>query len=275
MGIPVAQARPVDLHVNLVSERIMLRVMVLPAVMVEVTVLAACGGTADTPVPAADAPTETPAATRRPTLTLAPRQLQAELEGDGSDVLGPYEMGRGVIIAFVRYEGDGPFSMTFVDEEKGLVKSVESTPGPYNGERVHSVFIGNDGGLAPGDYTVEVEAAGPWRIRLFQTRATRGQQPEITLAGSGDGGGGWLQLDEGEYTMTTSHTGTTDFTVELFDAKGLLPYQIVKATGDHEGATKFTVGGGAPGENSQAGIYAMGVLSWGDWSVTITNDDAP
>ena len=72
MGIPVAQARPVDLHVNLVSERIMLRVMVLPAVMVAVTVLAACGGTADTPVPAADAPTEAPAATRRPTLTLAP-----------------------------------------------------------------------------------------------------------------------------------------------------------------------------------------------------------
>ncbi len=253
----------------------MLRVMVLPAMVVAATVLAACGGTADTPVPATDAPTETPAATRRPTLTLAPRQLQAELEGDGSEVLGPYEMGRGVIIAFVRYEGDGPFSMTFVDEDQGLVKSVESTPGPYNGERVHSVFIGNDGGLAPGDYTVEVEATGPWRIRLFQERAVRGQPPEINLAGSGDGGGSWLQLEEGDYTMTTSHSGTSDFVVELFDVKGLSPYQIVRATGDYEGATKFTVGGGDPDENPQAGIYAMGVLSRGDWSVTITSNDAP
>ncbi len=253
----------------------MLRVMLFPAMVVAVTALAACGGTADTPVPATDAPTAAPATTPRPTVTLAPRQLQAELEGDGSEVLGPYEMGRGVIIAFVRYEGDGPFSVTFVDEDQGLVESVESAPGPYNGERVHSVFIGNDGGLAPGDYTVEVEAAGPWRIRLFQERATRGQQPEITLAGSGDGGGSWLQLEEGEYTMTTSHTGTSDFVVELFDAKGLMPYQIVKAAGDHEGETNFTVGGGAPGENPQAGIYAMGVLSRGDWSVTITSNDAP
>lgn len=252
----------------------MLRVMVLPAMAVVVTILAACGGTADTPVPATDAPTETPASTRRPTLTLAPRQLQAELEGEGSEVLGPYEMDPGVIIAFVRYEGDGPFSMTFVDEDQRSVKSVDSTPGPYNGERVHSVFIGNDGGLAPGDYTVDVVAAGPWRIRLFQERVSRGQQPEITLSGSGDGGGSWLQLEEGEYTMTTSFSGTSDFIVELFDAKGLSPYQIVKATGDHERDTKFSVGGGTHGETPQAGIYAMGVLSRGGWSATITSNDA-
>ena len=253
----------------------MLRVMVFPAMAVTAIVLMACSGTADAPVSTPGASTQAPTATRGPTITLAPRQLQAVLEGDGPDVLGPYKMGPGVIIAFVRYDGDGPFSMTFVDEDQRLVKSVESIPGPYNGERVHSVFIGNDGGLAPGDYTVDVEATGPWRIRLFQERVSRGQQPEITLSGSGDGGGGWLQLEEGEYTMTTSFSGTSDFIVELFDAKGLSPYQIVKATGDYEGATKFTVGGGPPGETPQAGIYAMGVLSQGDWSVTITSNDAP
>ena len=257
----------------------MLRVAVLPAVMVVVTVWVACGGTADTPVPAPTdsivSPAVTPDANRRPTLTLAPRQLQTEPGGNGSEVLGPYELGRGMIIAFIRYEGYSPFSMTFVDEDQGLVKSVESIPGPYNGERVHSVFIGNDGGLAPGEYTVDVEAPGPWQIRLFQERAIRGQPPEITLAGSGDGGGSWLQLEEGEYTMTTSHTGTSDFTVELFDAKGVPPYQIVKTAGDHEGATNFTVSGGSPGEKPQAGIYAMGVLSRGDWSVTSTSNGAP
>ena len=227
------------------------------------------------PVPSTDAPTAVPSTEPRPTLTLAPRQLQVLLEGDGSEVVGPYEMGQGVIIAFVRYEGDGPFSMTFVDETQAFVKSIESSPGPYAGERVHSVFTGNDGGLAPGNYMVDVKGNGPWRIRLFQERAFRGQLPEITLTGTGDGGGSWLQLEEGEYTMTTSHTGSADFIVELFDNKGLSPFQIVKAMGNHEGQVEFTVGGGAPGENPQAGIYAMGVLSRGDWSVTITNDDAP
>ena len=253
----------------------MLKPLVRLAMMLPFTFLVACGGAANAPSPDASVPpTASPTeATRRPTATYAPRQLQAQLDGDGPDVLGPYEVGPGVIIAFVRYEGDAPFSLTFVDEDQGLVKSIDSRPGPYQGERVHSVFEGNDGGLVPGNYMVNVVATGPWRLRLFQERALQGQTPEITLAG--DGGGSWIRLGDGEYTMTTSHAGESDFTVELFDAKGVPPYQIVEIKGDHEGKFGFTVGGGAPGENPQAGVYAMGVVSQGDWSVTITSDDAP
>ena len=115
----------------------------------------------------------------------------------------------------------------------------------------------------PRAATLDVEATGPWRMRLFQERAV-----------SGDDGGSWLQLEEGEYTMTTNHTVTADFIVELFDPRGLPPYHIGKATGDHEGEARFTVGGGAPGKSPQAGIYAIGVLSQGDWSATITSNDA-
>ena len=115
----------------------------------------------------------------------------------------------------------------------------------------------------PRAATLDVEATGPWRVRLFQERAV-----------SGDDGGSWLQLEEGEYTMTTNHTVTADFVVELFDSRGLQPYHIGKATGDHEGEARFTVGGGAPGKSPQAGIYAIGVLSEGDWSATITSNDA-
>lgn len=115
----------------------------------------------------------------------------------------------------------------------------------------------------PRAATLDVEATGPWPVRLFQERAV-----------SGDDGGSWLQLEEGEYTMTTNHTVTADFIVELFDPRGLPPYHIGKATGDHEGEARFTVGGGAPGKSPQAGIYAIGVLSEGDWSATITSNDA-
>ena len=88
-------------------------------------------------------------------------------------MLGPYEMGLGVITVFVRYEGDGPFSLTSVNEDQGEMRSIESRPGPYNGEQVHSVFEGNVGGLAPGNYHVDIEATGPWRVRLFQDRASQ------------------------------------------------------------------------------------------------------
>ena len=82
-------------------------------------------------------------------------------------------MGLGVITVFVRYEGDGPFSLTFVDEDQGEMRSIESRPGPYNGEQVHSVFEGNVGGLARGNYHVDIEATGPWRVRLSQDLAAQ------------------------------------------------------------------------------------------------------
>ena len=254
--------------------------------IVSISSLAACGGPSDTPRPVATgqildptsttAPTTVPAATQpRPTLTRGPRQLNLELEGDGPRVLGPLTVNSGVMIAFVRYEGEDPFSMTFVGGDKGILKFIESSSGPYQGERVHSVFEGNGEGLVPGDYTVEIEANGSWRLRLFQERASTGQSPTISMAGRGDGGGSWLRLDGGDYTMTTSHTGPAGFTVELFDSQGLPPYRIVRTTGGYQGEDQFTVGGGAPGENPQPGFYAIGITSEGDWEVTIKSDEAP
>lgn len=253
----------------------MLRIMVAPAIMAALAVLVACGGPVETLAPATAVPTETPAATRGPRPTLAPRQLQVLLEGEGPEVLGPYEMLSGVIIAFIRYEGETPFSLTFIDEDQGQVRSVESRPGPYNGERVHSVFEGNPDGLKPGVYTVSVEATGPWQARLFQERIVRGQEPEITIEGTGDGGGGWVDLSEGEYTMTTSHDGPDELSVDLFDSEGVSPYRIVQMTGNDGVQERFTVGGGEPGENPQPGFYALGVRSHDGWSVTITSNDAP
>ena len=181
----------------------MLKIMLLTAITAAVAVIAACGGAADTLTPEATAPAVSPTASptevaRRPAVTIAAPLLRLELEGDGSDVFGPYQMGRGVIVIFARSEGNGPFSMTFVDEDQGLVKSVYSNPGPYRGERVHGVFDGNDGGLAPGTYMLDIEATGPWRLRIIQERVSTGQRPEIQMASSGDGGGSWIEFEDGE-----------------------------------------------------------------------------
>ena len=67
----------------------MLRVMTLPAVMATAVVLVACSGAVATSVPGHRPP---PPALPGPTIPLAPWQLQAQLEGDGPDVTGPYEM---------------------------------------------------------------------------------------------------------------------------------------------------------------------------------------
>ncbi len=290
MAIPIMRPQTVDTGVKLTSkrnERMRLsRATVVAFLALAIYTLTACGGSSDTPVPVTTVPAPVPTATTastiaptasqpRPTLTLAPRQLNLEVEGDGPRVVGPWTVNTGVMIAFVRFEGDGPFSMRFVGGDKGTVKSVDSSPGPYRGERVHSVFEGNSIGLVPGEYTVEIEGNGSWRLRLFQEIASTGQAPTISMSGSGDGGGSWLRLDDGDYTMTTSHTGAAGFSVELFDSLGLPPYRIVQTKGGYQGEDQFTVGGGAPGENPQAGFYAMGITSEGDWEITITSNEAP
>ena len=70
----------------------MLKALVRLAMMLPFTFLVACGGAANVPSPDASVPpTASPTeATRRPTVTYAPRQLQAQLDGNGPDVLGPY-----------------------------------------------------------------------------------------------------------------------------------------------------------------------------------------
>lgn len=234
----------------------MLKVMVAPAIMAALAVLVACGGPVETLPPATAVPSDTPYATRGPQPTFPLRQLQVLLEGEGSEVFGPYEMLSGVIIEFIRYEGDSPFSLTFIDEEQGQMRSVESQPGPYNAERVHSVYEGNPNGLKPSIYTVSVEATGPWQARLFQERIIRGQELAITIEGTGDGGGGWMELNEGEYTMTTTHDGSDELLVDLFDSVGVSPYRIVQSIGSDKVEERFTVGGGESGENPQPGFYA-------------------
>ncbi|MDA1129255.1 MAG: hypothetical protein O2913_11240 [Chloroflexi bacterium] len=266
------------------------RGLFLIVVTMAISVLAACGGSSATATATTVPATETPSAVAPtptvstvvptptntdPSPTLAPTDLNRQLDGDSSGEAGPFTIRTGVMIVFVRYEGDGPLTITIRGSDNSAMTSVDSSSGPYQGERVHRIFDGNSEGLVPGEYMVEVEADGPWDVRLFQETGTSGQPATVTLAGKGDGGGSWLRLDDGEYTMTTSHAGAGGFIVELFDTLGLPPYRIVEATGAYQGEDAFTVGGGAPLKNPQTGFYAMGVQSEGDWEVTIARNDAP
>ena len=148
------------------KQSIVFSLLTLPVL---ISVLSACGGSSNTSGPAATAqaldPTSTTvsAATQpQPSPTFAPRQLNLELEGDGPRVLEPITVNTGVMIAFVRYEGEGPFSMTFLGGEKGLVKSIDSSSGPYQGERVHSVFeaMGRDWSLESTQLRLKGTAPG-------------------------------------------------------------------------------------------------------------------
>ena len=88
----------------------------LAALTVAVAALAACGGSSGTSGPATTTQALDPVATATPTATqaagpaldLAPQLLNLELQGEGPEVVGPITVDTGVMIVFIRYEGDAP-----------------------------------------------------------------------------------------------------------------------------------------------------------------------
>jgi len=124
-------------------------------------------------------------------------------------------------------------------------------------------------GLAPGLYRIKVEAEGPWRIRLLRQIASSGQSPSIQFGGVGDGGGAWIRLDEGSYTVQATHDGESRFKVMFFESNGTPEVALIDEVGPFDGEIPLAVTPEAAGRSLIPGLYAVGVLADGIWTVTL------
>ena len=260
--------------------------------------LAACGSTATaTPKPTL-APTTTAAPTAIPALApdntqtpaptappLSPRlaplslnqslaPLSMEFEGEGNQETEQFIVSPGVMILMANYEVDGRFKVTITGIERDLEPSID-VDGPYFGNLLFTAFLKNTEGMTSGGHTVKVEADGPWRIRLFQDFPTNGQSPTIQLGGVGDGGGGWMELEEGKYTIRASHDGESHFRVKLHEGNGAPEVLIIDEEGPFDETISITVSHDSSISNITPGIYGIGVRADGIWSLIIEDPDNP
>ena len=260
--------------------------------------LAACGSTATaTPKPTL-APTTTAAPTAIPALApdntqtpaptappLSPRlaplslnqslaPLSMEFEGEGNQETEQFIVSPGVMILMANYEDDGRFKVTITGIERDLEPSID-VDGPYFGNLLFTAFLKNTEGMTSGGHTVKVEADGPWRIRLFQDFPTNGQSPTIQLGGVGDGGGGWMELEEGKYTIRASHDGESHFRVKLHEGNGAPEVLIIDEEGPFDETISITVSHDSSISNITPGIYGIGVRADGIWSLIIGDPDNP
>ena len=260
--------------------------------------LAACGTAATaTPAPtvaptATPEPTPTPAvtpeSTKGPTPTseettdrattislsqaLAP--LAIEIEGDGTQETEQFIVSQGVMILMANYEGDGNFKVTITGADRDLEPSIDVV-GPYSGNLVLTVYRKNIEGMATGGHTIKVDADGPWRIQLFQDFPTTGKAPTIQFGGVGDGGGGWMELKEGEYTIRAAHDGESRFQVRLHEGRGAPETLVIDEDGPFDETISITVSEDPSVSNVAPGLYSIGVRADGIWSLIIEDFDSP
>ena len=213
--------------------------------------------------------------TRAPIMSLnqALAPLSVDIEGEGTQETEQFIVSKGVMILMAKYEGDGDFRVTISSPDKDMEPSID-VQGPYFGNMLITAFRENTEGLTTGGHTLEIEADGHWRIHLFQDFPTTGQDPTIQFGGVGDGGGGWMELKEGEYTMRAAHDGESDFQIRLHEGRGAPEVMIV----DHEGAMEETITINVSKDPAVSdivpGIYGIGVRADGIWSLIIEDPNA-
>ncbi|PKB73698.1 MAG: hypothetical protein BZY75_00395 [SAR202 cluster bacterium Io17-Chloro-G7] len=237
------------------------------------TVLTATETPASAETPESEGPSGTP---RLPAITLgeALASLAVEFEGEGAQETEQFIVAKGVMILMANHDGDGKFNVTITTKDQDS-QAIIDEDGQYFGNFLFSVSRNNTEGLSSGGHTIKVDAEGPWRIRLFQDFPTIGKEPTIEFGGVGDGGGGWMSLQEGEYTIRASHDGDSHFQVRLHEARGATPPLVIDTDGAFDATVPILVSEDPAISNIAPGIYGIGVHADGIWSLIIEDPNNP
>jgi hypothetical protein len=233
-----------------------------------------CGGgdTAPTPAPAATtAPAPAATTAPAPTATTAPAPTPApivhEFSGTGDSVLGPIMLEPGVLVLVAGHNGQSNFMVQIIGAAGSEEYSINEI-GRYSGSRAHAVSSGSSlFGLVSGTHRIQVKADGPWTLELKQERPSGGAPPPISDKGNGDNVIRWLNLRKGQYVLTASHDGQSNFMVELLKSDGSQTEYLVNEIGAYSGQTLIQVGSNLL--DLKPGLYAFVVQADGHWEFTI------
>jgi len=173
----------------------------------------------------------------------------------------------GVLLLDATYNGQSNFIVQIVGASGSQQYSINEI-GRYSGVRAHTVSSGSSFfDLVPGDHRIQVQADGPWSLKLQQERPSGGQRPPSSDESNGDNVIRWLNLQKGQYVLTASHEGQSNFIVELLKSDGGGTEYLVNKIGAYSGQTLISVGSNL--FDLKPGLYALVVQADGHWTIAI------
>lgn len=211
-----------------------------------------------TPTPAAVSTTDnppTPEATVTPAPTITPTPSPISFAGSGDQVTPIFQLQSGLSIFTMKYDGTGRFTVELEDNSGHAVGAAANALNAYDGSKA----LGID---SDGDYSLNVQASGPWSIVITQPRRTTGEKIPLTLSGNGPVASDLIYLDSGLVTFHTSYDGTSNFMVELLDHNGRLVNVVTDQIGSYKGSQAIMI--------SEPGIYLLNIDADGGWKLEIS-----
>ncbi len=180
-----------------------------------------------------------------------------ELSGNGQTATDTFDLGSGLTIFRMSYQGERNFIVNLLGE-----------PGPQASGVLIANSIGSFEGshaakTTAGEHLLDVQANGPWTITVEQPRPTSAPKTGNYVYSAGKTATDFFDLGKGLKRFAMTHEGDRNFTVWLLDKNGtqvpggLLANEI----GRYEGSRAIQV----PKDD----IYLLQVEADGIWSVEV------
>ncbi len=155
----------------------------------------------------------------------------------------------------MKYDGTGHFTVELKDSNGNAVDAPANAFNSFDGSKALAI-------VSDGDYTLNVQASGPWSIVITQPGTALSQRLPLTLSGNGPLASNLIYMDQGLVDFHTSYVGTNNFRVELLDRNGKLVNVVTDRIGSYKGSQSIMI--------NEPGIYLLNVDADGDWKLDIS-----
>lgn len=179
-----------------------------------------------------------------------------EFSGNSPQATDPFQLEEGLVVAYMTHQGNGNFIVDLLDESGQSVApmGLANEIGPFEG----SIAVQSLG----GQHILNVEANGPWTIRIEQPRPT--DAPDTRkFSGNSKTATDFFHLPAGLHRFTMRHQGDGNFIVDLLNEHGasVSPMGLVNEIGPFEGSQAIPV--------PEDGIYLLQVEANGPWTIQV------
>jgi hypothetical protein len=184
-------------------------------------------------------------------------ERQAEpivLEGRGQQLTRPVRLEAGLVVVTLTHDGRRNFIAQLVSGTGQTVDYLANVIGPLDGSKAIGLREG-------GEYAVNVDADGGWRIQLRQPPAIAETDSRV-FAGAGPAATPLFSLAAGLRRVTFTHTGGRNFIVQLLDATdGRTLDYVTNVIGPADGSQGVQI--------RQAGVFIFTVEADGPWTLAV------
>ena len=174
------------------------------------------------------------------------------LSGKGMFVSSPFSLNEGLTKFSFTHNGESNFIVQLLDQSGDVEALYANDIGNYNGSRIEYV----DSGI----HLLNIDADGDWTLNITQYTNFTNIPTTTHFEGTGDTATALFTLNTGTKTFNMTHSGNSNFIVELLDKNGSFPNILANEIGD------FT---GSKAEFANTNVYAINVQADGDWTIDI------